>query len=113
MLLHGVKDTEFEIHHGDSLLNDWDMLNQMNPSKKMEFDAIVANPPFSYRWEPTEVLGEDFHLKAMVLHRNLLQTLLFYYMVFTFWVKKVRWQLFYHMAYYSEEEQNKKLEPSC
>jgi len=27
MLLHGVKDTEFEIHHGDTLLNDWDILN--------------------------------------------------------------------------------------
>ena len=64
MLLHGVKDTEFDIHHGDSLLNDWDMLNEMNPSKKMEFDAIVANPPFSYRWEPTEVLGEDFRFKS-------------------------------------------------
>jgi type I restriction enzyme M protein len=23
MLLHGVKDTEFEIHHGDTLINDW------------------------------------------------------------------------------------------
>jgi type I restriction enzyme M protein len=63
MLLHGVKDSEFEIHHGDSLLNDWDILNEMNPAKKMEFDAIVANPPFSYRWEPTETLGEDFRFK--------------------------------------------------
>lgn len=60
MLLHGVKDSEFEIHHGDSLLNDWDMLNEMNPAKKVEFDAIVANPPFSYRWEPTEEMGKDF-----------------------------------------------------
>ena len=64
MLLHGVKDTEFEIHHGDSLLNDWDILNEMNPAKKMEFDAIVANPPFSYRWEPTDVIGEDFRFKS-------------------------------------------------
>ncbi|MNK34416.1 putative type I restriction enzymeP M protein [compost metagenome] len=64
MLLHGVKDTEFSIHHGDSLANDWDILNEMNPAKKMEFDAIVANPPFSYRWEPTEVLGEDFRFKS-------------------------------------------------
>ncbi len=64
MLLHGVKDTEFEIYHGDSLSNDWDILNEMNPAKKMEFDAIVANPPFSYRWEPSEVLGEDFRFKS-------------------------------------------------
>ena len=63
MLLHGVKDTEFDIHHGDSLLNDWDILNEMNPAKKLQFDAIVANPPFSYRWEPTEELGKDFRFK--------------------------------------------------
>ncbi len=63
MLLHGVKDTEFEIHHGDSLLNDWGILNEMNPAKKLEFDAVVANPPFSLRWEPTEALGEDFRFK--------------------------------------------------
>ena len=63
MLLHGVKDTEFEIHHGDSLLNDWDILKEMNPAKKMQFDAIVANPPFSYRWEPTEEMGKDFRFK--------------------------------------------------
>ncbi|MEX6283843.1 N-6 DNA methylase [Providencia hangzhouensis] len=63
MLLHGVKDTEFEIHHGDTLENDWSILNEMNPAKKMQFDAIVANPPFSLRWEPTEALGEDFRFK--------------------------------------------------
>lgn len=60
MLLHGVKDTEFEIHHGDTLINDWNILNDMNPAKKIEFDAIVANPPFSYRWEPKEEIAKDF-----------------------------------------------------
>ena len=64
MLLHGVKDTEFEIHHGDTLDNDWDILNEMNPAKKMEFDAIVANPPFSLRWEPTEAMADDFRFKS-------------------------------------------------
>lgn len=64
MLLHGVKDTEFEIYHGDTLLNEWDLLNEMNPAKKMEFDAIVANPPFSLRWEPNEALAEDFRFKS-------------------------------------------------
>lgn len=64
MLLHGMKDTEFEIFHGDTLLNQWDDLNEMNPSKKIEFDAIVANPPFSLRWEPNEAMGEDFRFKS-------------------------------------------------
>ncbi len=63
MLLHGVKDTEFEIHHGDTLTNDWDMLREINPTKKPCFDAVVANPPFSYRWDPNEALGEDVRFK--------------------------------------------------
>lgn len=60
MLLHGVKDTEFEIFHGDSLANDWSILNEQNPAKKMTFDAVVANPPFSLRWDPTEETAKDF-----------------------------------------------------
>ncbi len=60
MLLHRVKDTEFEIFHGDSLANDWSILNEQNPAKKMTFDAVVANPPFSLRWEPTEETAKDF-----------------------------------------------------
>ncbi|HMS17868.1 MAG TPA: type I restriction-modification system subunit M, partial [Planctomycetota bacterium] len=64
MLLHGVKDTEFEIFHGDTLLNEWDMMREQNPAKKPSFDAIVANPPFSYRWEPTDALADDVRFKS-------------------------------------------------
>ena len=40
MLLHGVKDSEFQIHHGDSLLNDWNILNEMNPAKKCRLKQL-------------------------------------------------------------------------
>jgi len=63
MLLHGVKDTEFEIFHGDTLTNDWDILRELNPAKKPAFDAIVANPPFSYRWDTTDALADDVRFK--------------------------------------------------
>lgn len=63
MLLHGVKDSEFEIYHGDTLTNDWDMLRETNPAKKPSFDAVVANPPFSYRWDANEALSEDVRFK--------------------------------------------------
>lgn len=63
MLLHGVKDAEFEIHHGDTLANDWDILRELNPAKKPAFDAVVANPPFSLRWDPTEAMGDDVRFK--------------------------------------------------
>ncbi|HOR82225.1 MAG TPA: N-6 DNA methylase, partial [Bacteroidales bacterium] len=34
------------------------------PAKKIEFDAVVANPPFSLRWEPDDTLAEDFRFKS-------------------------------------------------
>lgn len=64
MLLHGVKDSEFEIYHGDTLTNDWSVLGELNPAKKVEFDAVVANPPFSYRWEHSDTISEDFRFKS-------------------------------------------------
>ena len=64
MLLHGVKDTEFEIHHGDTLANDWSILSEENPAKKLTFDAIVANPPFSLRWDPKEETAKDFRFNS-------------------------------------------------
>ena len=63
MLLHGVKDTEFEIFHGDTLTNDWPMLRELNPARQPRFDAIVANPPFSYRWEPSDAMADDLRFK--------------------------------------------------
>ncbi len=63
MLLHGVKDSEFDIYHGDTLKNEWDILNEMNPAKKETFDAVVANPPFSLRWDASEAMGENFRYK--------------------------------------------------
>jgi type I restriction enzyme M protein len=64
MLLHGMKDTEFEIFHGDTLLNDWDLMCEQNPAKKPSFDASVANPPFSQRWEPNDALADDVRFKS-------------------------------------------------
>lgn len=55
MLLHGLKPTAFKIHNGDSLANDWDLLKSSNK----KFDAVVANPPFSLKWEPTKEMAGD------------------------------------------------------
>jgi len=63
MLLHGVKDSEFHIHHGDTLENDWERLTDPNPANRPKFDAVVANPPFSYRWTPKEETGKDSRFK--------------------------------------------------
>ncbi len=51
------------IYHGDTLANAWDFLRATNPAKKPQFDAVVANPPFSYRWEPSDAISEDMRFK--------------------------------------------------
>lgn len=42
MLLHGIKYNDFDIRNGDTLAAD-DFGDQ-------QFDAVVANPPFSADW---------------------------------------------------------------
>ncbi len=59
MLLHGVKDDAFKIFHGNTLTNEWTDIFKPNDLKKIEFDAIVANPPFSLKWNPREELAHD------------------------------------------------------
>ena len=59
MLLHGLHDSEFEIFHGDTLTNDWPLLKDSNPVKPVTFDAVVANPPFSLKWEPDDDASND------------------------------------------------------
>ena len=39
------------------------LIRESNPSKKPYFDAIVANPPFSLRWEPSDAMGDDVRFK--------------------------------------------------
>lgn len=51
MLLHGVKYKDFTIENGDTLEAD------AFPDK--EFDAVVANPPFSAQWSAAEKFNSD------------------------------------------------------
>ena len=51
MLLHGIKYKDFEIHNGDTLEND--------ELGELQFDAVVANPPFSAEWTAAEKFNND------------------------------------------------------
>ena len=51
MLLHGIKYKDFEIHNGDTLEND--------ELGEHQFDAVVANPPFSAEWTAAEKCNND------------------------------------------------------
>lgn len=53
MLLHKTPFNRFDIVQGDTLKNPHeDFLN-------MRFEAVVANPPYSQKWEPSEGLNQD------------------------------------------------------
>lgn len=64
MLLHKVQDSGFEIFHGDTLKNDWPILRDDSPTNKALYDVVVANPPFSLRWEHTDALADDARFKG-------------------------------------------------
>lgn len=42
-------------------------MSEENPAKKLTFDAIVANPPFSLRWDPKEETAKDFRFNGFGL----------------------------------------------
>ena len=51
MLLHGIKFSDFRIENGDTLEDD--------AFGEMQFDAIVANPPFSAEWSAADKFNQD------------------------------------------------------
>ena len=51
MLLHGIKFSNFKIENGDTL--EWDAFGDM------QFDAVVANPPFSAEWSAADKFNND------------------------------------------------------
>lgn len=46
MLLHGIKFSNFKIENGDTL--------EADAFGEIQFDAVVANPPFSAEWSASE-----------------------------------------------------------
>ena len=56
MILHGVKYGDFDIRQGDSLEDP--------QHKDMQFDAIVANPPFSAKWSADKSFMDDSRFSA-------------------------------------------------
>ena len=51
MLLHGVKYNDFDIQNGDTL--------EADAFDDQQFDAVVANPPFSAEWSAAQKFNND------------------------------------------------------
>jgi len=56
MILHGVHFSKFDIRQEDTL--------EQPQHLGREFDVVVANPPFSAKWEPDALLAQDPRFSA-------------------------------------------------
>ncbi|MGL5722001.1 MAG: type I restriction-modification system subunit M [Brevinema sp.] len=52
LLLHQIPFSKFHVHHGDTL-------TAPQLEKKAKMEVIVANPPFSLKWDPATVVNDD------------------------------------------------------
>jgi type I restriction enzyme M protein len=51
LLMHGVNFSQFQLFQGDTLEND--------KVGDKQFDAVVANPPYSANWDPTDKIDDE------------------------------------------------------
>ena len=56
MLLHGVKHNDFDLRNGDTL--------EADELSEKQFDAVVANPPFSATWTAASKFNNDDRFSA-------------------------------------------------
>lgn len=52
LLLHRIPFSKFHLHHGDTLTHP-------NVDKNAKFEAVVANPPFSLKWDSSSAANDD------------------------------------------------------
>ena len=51
LMMHGVNYRNMELKRGDTLDIDWPFTEKDGVEIPLQFDAVVANPPYSQKWE--------------------------------------------------------------
>ncbi|WEV44779.1 type I restriction-modification system subunit M [Streptococcaceae bacterium ESL0687] len=60
LMMHGVSYNNMTLHNGDTLESDWpDGVNAQGIDQPRSFDAVVANPPYSAKWDNSESKLKD------------------------------------------------------
>ena len=55
LMMHGIKYSDINIKHGDTLLDDWpDGKDAIGKDHARMFDMVMANPPYSAKWDNTD-----------------------------------------------------------
>ena len=105
LMMHGVTYNNMTLNNADTLESDWpDGLDRDGIDRPRSFDAVVANPPYSAKWDNNESKLKDPRFSeygklapaskadyAFILHS-------LYHL----------WQLFYLMVFYSVVQQKVK-----
>jgi type I restriction enzyme M protein len=58
LLMHGVSFNDISIRHGNTLNSDWPDGTVNGKNSPRMFDAVIANPPYSAKWNNTD-MGDD------------------------------------------------------
>ncbi|WP_099225380.1 type I restriction-modification system subunit M [Listeria costaricensis] len=60
LMMHGVTYNNMTLSNADTLESDWpDGLNKQGIDQPRSFDAVVANPPYSAKWDNSETKLKD------------------------------------------------------
>lgn len=94
MLLHGIKFSNFQIENGDTL--------EADAFGDTQFDAVVANPPFSAEWSAADKFNNDdrFAVSVALLRARQLTMPLYCTCSIILWMV-VQWLALYRMVYCS------------
>lgn len=57
LIMRGISPDNIQVRNGDTLEEDWpyfDEADPVNTYKTLYVDAVVSNPPYSQKWDPTD-----------------------------------------------------------
>lgn len=56
LVMRGIKASNIIARNGDTLEGDWPWFSEGHPEtyQPLFVDAVVSNPPYSQRWNPTD-----------------------------------------------------------
>lgn len=60
LMMHDVSYQNMNLRRGDTLENDWPFSEKDGVQIPVVFDAVVANPPYSQSWEPSNLKDPRF-----------------------------------------------------
>lgn len=65
LMMHGVNYRNMELRRGDTLDQDWPFIEKNGTQIPLTFDAVVANPPYSQKWDTKNIDREkDIRFKG-------------------------------------------------